>query len=400
MNIWVINYFAGTPLSGWGERHYYLSEGWVQNGYVVTIISSTYNHMFNHFAYADHQFNFEEVDGRRFCWVRTPMYNPKSVKRFWAMLVFALKVYFVPASKAGRPDIIIVSSMPIFSVITGWLLKRRYKAQKFIFEIRDLWPLTPINLMGYSRYHPFIIFMAWLEKVGYRKSDHIVSVLPNSSVYINSISLNSEKFNYIPNGISEVMCGNEILPNDIAVYLPAKKFIIGYAGTLGMANALEYFVEAARILSGNENLHFVLAGDGYLKKELVEKTADLNNITFIPKIKKLYMQSLLGQFDICFIGRTGSPLFDHGVSSNKYFDYMLAGKPVLVSSNQIKDPVEMSGCGITVKPDDARTISDGILKLYSLSKDERLEMGLRGREYVLKYHNFDYLSAQYEKLFF
>jgi glycosyltransferase involved in cell wall biosynthesis len=78
---------------------------------------------------------------------------------------------------------------------------------------------------------------------------------------------------------------------------------------------------------------------------------------------------------------------------------MLAGKPILVSSNRIKDPVELSGCGLIVSPDDAAAIAEGILALYSLSPEVRLEMGAKGREYVLEYHNFNVLSRQYEKLF-
>lgn len=398
-NIWVLNFFAGSPASGWGERHYYLSKKWLEDGHRVTIVSSAYNHMFSNYARADHQYNFEHIESRLFCWVKTPKYNPQSVKRFWAMMVFALKTYFVPVSKVGRPDIIIVSSMPIFSVVTGWLLKKRYRANKFIFEIRDLWPLTPIHLMGYSHRNPMIRIMSWLEKFGYRKADHIVSVLPNSADYINSISKNPGKFNYIPNGISEEMLESEQLPADISELIPKDKFIIGYAGTIGLANALEFFAEAARILVDHTDIHFLLVGDGYLKQGLKEKTKDLSNITFIPKVRKSYMQSLLGNFEVCFIGRNNSPLFDHGVSSNKYFDYMLASKPVLVSSNRIKDPVEFSGCGIIVEPDSARTIADGILKLYSLSFEERKLMGEKGRVYVLKYHNFTFLSEQYEKLF-
>lgn len=355
--------------------------------------------MFSNYAKAYHQYNFENIAGRLFCWVKTPKYNPQSVMRFWAMIVFALKVYFVPVSKAGKPDIIIVSSMPIFSVITGWLLKRKYKAEKFIFEIRDLWPLTPIHLLSYNRRHPMIMLMSWIEKFGYRKADHIVSVLPNSAGYINSISKKPEKLNYIPNGISEEMYDNETLPKNIEKLLPHGKFIIGYAGTIGMANALENFAEAARKLHDNTDIHFVLVGDGYLKKELVEISKDFVNITFIPKIRKSYMQSLLRHFDACFIGRNDSPLFDYGVSSNKYFDYMLAAKPILVSSNLIKDPVELSGCGIIVEPDNAKAIADGVLKLFSLSPEERKEIGQKGHDYVLKYHNLTYLSEKYEKLF-
>lgn len=399
MNIWIVNYFAGSPSSGWGERHFYLSNEWLGAGHKVTIVSSTFNHMFSHYAGARSQFNFEEIEGRLFCWIKTPKYNPRSVKRFWAMIVFALKAYFVPMAKAGKPDIIIVSSMPIFPVVTGWLLKKRYKSKKFIFEIRDLWPLTPIHLMGYSRHHPFILLMSWLERLGYRKSDHIVSVLPNSESYINAISGNPGKFNYIPNGISSELLNNMPLSADIGKSLPQGKFIIGYAGTIGLANALEYLAEAAKILVQNQHIHFLFVGDGYLKKMLEQQTSTLNNITFLPKIGKSYIQDLLSHFDICFIGRNGSPLFEHGVSSNKYFDYMLAGKPVLVSSKRIKDPVELSGCGIIVKPDDASAIANGILELYEMTPRERQELGARGREYVLKYHNFTYLSRQYESLF-
>lgn len=355
--------------------------------------------MFNNFADDSHQFNFEDVEGTMFCWIRTPKYNAKSVMRFWAMLVFAFKAWFVPVSKAGKPDIIVVSSMPIFPSLTGWLIKKRYKAKKFIFEIRDIWPLSAQLMMGYSKYHPFILFMAFFEKIGYRKSDYIVSVLPNAASHINPISGNPDKLKYIPNGISEDLLNSEALPEHVVKLLPNNKTIIGYTGTIGMANALEYLTEAAAMLNDNNQLHFVLVGDGYLKAELTDKYSNLPNLTFIPKIKKAYMQAMIARFDICFIGRNNTPLFDHGVSSNKYFDYMLAGKPVLVSSNKIKDPVELSGCGIIVEPDSAEAIKKGVEELMSLPKLELKEMGAKGRQYVLLYHNFNFLSDQYSKLF-
>jgi glycosyltransferase involved in cell wall biosynthesis len=355
--------------------------------------------MFNHFADDPQQYNIEDVNGTKFCWIRTPKYDPRSVKRFWSMLVFALKAYFVPVTLAGKPDVIIVSSMPIFPSLTGWLLKKRYHAKKFIFEIRDIWPLSAQLMLGYSKWHPVIMFMAWFEKIGYWKSDHIVSVLPNAASHINSISGNPSKFNYIPNGISEDLLQNERLPADILVLLPKNKFIIGYTGTIGMANALEYLVDSALLLSDNKKIHIVMVGDGYLKEELQQKSQLLENITFIPKIRKSYMQAVIAHFDVCFIGRNNTPLFDHGVSSNKYFDYMLASKPVLVSSNRIKDPVELSECGIIVKPDSAEAIRDGILELFALTPIQRATMGTKGKEYAKQYHSFDYLSDKYEKLF-
>lgn len=78
---------------------------------------------------------------------------------------------------------------------------------------------------------------------------------------------------------------------------------------------------------------------------------------------------------------------------------MLAKKPVLVSSNLIKDPVELSGCGITVEPESATAIVVGIEQLANLSTATLNKFGELGYNYVKKYHNFEYLSDQYLKLF-
>ncbi|MFB0937802.1 MAG: glycosyltransferase family 4 protein, partial [Urechidicola sp.] len=315
------------------------------------------------------------------------------------MLVFAFKTFFLTTEILEKPSIIIVSSMPIFPIISGWVLKKRYRAKKLLFEIRDLWPLTPIYLKGYSKWHPIVIIMSWFEKFGYRKADTIISLLPNAHTYINQLSNEPSKFKCIPNGIDEALLVNEPLSKEIIDKIPKSKFVIGYSGTVGVGNALEYFVEASSLLMDIDKIHFVLVGDGYLKKELVEKTFGQNNITFIPKINKNQVQQILSYFDVCFIGRNDIPLFDYGVSSNKYFDYMLAKKPVLVSSNRIKDPVELSDCGITVKPESAETIKDGILQLFQLSKEEMDKFSENGYNYVKKYHNFNFLSEAYLKLF-
>ena len=397
-NIWVINQVAGNPESGWGERHYYLSKKWIEDGYNVWIVSGSYNHMFKNFPVTEGQFTLENFEGTNFCWVKCPKYDPKSILRFYSMIVFALKILFLPNRKLGRPDSIIVSSMPIFPIFSGWLLKLRFSS-KLIFEIRDLWPLTPIHLMNLSRYNPMIMLIAWLEKLGYRKSDFIVSLLPNSFNYINSISRKPEKFRWIPNGISQELMVEEALPNEIVQMIPRDKFIIGYTGTMGIANALNYLVDAARLLKGKQEIHFVLVGDGYRKPYLEADSKNLNNITFIPKISKNQVNQMLQYFDVCFIGRNNTKLFDHGVSSNKYFDYMLAKKPILVSSNGIKCPVELANAGLIVNPESGKDIMNGILELFNATQEERNEYGSNGFKYVKKNHIFSLLSDKYSSLF-
>jgi glycosyltransferase involved in cell wall biosynthesis len=398
-NIWIINQFAGTPDSGWGERHYYFSKNWIDKGYNVTIVSGSFNHVFNKLPHAPNQFNFENANGTQFCWVKTPIYNPQSISRFWSFLVFAFKVYFLPLNKLGRPDIIVVSSMPIFPVLTGYLLKLRYKSKALFFEIRDIWPLTLILLGDISKNHPAVRFMGWFERFGYKKADKIISLLPNAASHLDQIANASSKFVYIPNGLDEEVLVKEEAPEEFLNKIPKDKFIIGYTGTIGLANALEFLIQAAGLLKNDNRFYFVVVGEGYLKKELEEISVEYGNVLFLPKVRKNQVASYLDKFDLCFVGRNGSPLWKHGVSANKYFDYMLAAKPIIDSNNLIKDPVELSGCGIIVKPDSADSIKDGIIELFELGPNKLKEIGLKGREFVKVNHNIKYLSDKYVSLF-
>jgi glycosyltransferase involved in cell wall biosynthesis len=397
--IWVVNQFAGTPESGWGERHYYLSKYWIKKGYKVFIISGSYNHLFITQPNVKNTFTIEELEPNLyFCWIKITKYKGESIYKFINMLIFTFKFSFFTEKKIDNPDVIIVSSMPIFTIFPAYFKARKVGA-KLIFEIRDLWPETPIHLKNMSKNNPFIVLLKIIERFAYKKSKYIVSLLPNSFHYINKISKKPSKFCYIPNGIDEKLLSYESLPKVIIDKIPKNKFIVGYTGTIGLANAMEHFINAAITMQENKNIHFVLVGDGYKKQEFIQIAKGLNNITFVEKIKKSQVQHILSFFDVCYVGRYASPLYKHGVSYNKYFDYMLAKKTILESSELIKDPVELSGCGIIVKPESAQAIKEGILYLYNLSEEERKEMGQKGYEYVTKFHNFDYLSDKYIKLF-
>ena len=396
--IWVINQFAGTPESGWGERHFYFAQYWIKMGYEVKIISSSYNHMFRQNHEVKGLYKHENYEGVDFYWVKTPKYDPKSFMRFISMLIYTWRVLRLPVRKLGVPGTVIVSSMPIFPVYVGNRLKKRFKSQ-LLFEIRDIWPLTLQLLGNKSASHPAVKFIGWFEKLGYRKADHVVSLLPNAREHIEEVAGKKVEFQYIPNGIDPSQLKDETLPDEIKSQIPKDKFIVGYAGTIGLANALEYLIDAAINLEKESDLFFVIVGDGYLKSDLMEKTKGCRNILFLDKIKKNQVQDLVSLFDVCFVGRNDTPLFKHGVSANKYFDYMLAAKPILDSNNLIKDPVELSGCGIIVKPDSTEAIVKGVLELKRMSKKERSEMGQKGKEYVLKNHSIKELALQYSKLF-
>ena len=398
--IWIINQFAGTPKSGWGERHFYLSQGWLKQGYRVIIISSGRNHMFSQAAKMKGLFTLEHFQGVDFFWVWTPKYNPKSIGRFIVMVWFASVLLLLPfyRSKIGVPRYIILSSMSIFPVPVVYLLKKIFKSEKFIFEVRDLWPLTPIHLLGYSLSHPLMRIIGWLESIGYRKSDTIVSVLKESKKYISNISGDSSKFKWIPNGINDHFLD---LPNNhvnSSVKIPANRLVIGYVGTLGFANALDpFFNFIAEQGKLRDQLFFMIVGDGYLMQRYMEQVEGVDNVAFTGKVPKELVPSYLNLIDTGFISWHESELYSHGVSANKYFDYFAACKPVLSAQTNIIDPVVLSGCG-TVIANDIDSIRNGVKTMLRMHPEDLKLMGEKGYQYVSKNHRYSLLSDKYLRI--
>jgi len=397
--IWIINQFAGTPESGWGERHYYLGQYWKKLGYEVKIISGSFNHVFNKFPETSGRYTTEKLDGITFCWVKSPSYKPLSLMRFWSMLIFAFRIYRLPIDKLMKPDIIIVSSMPIFPILPAYRLKKKLKVKTLIFEVRDLWPLTPRYLGGYLSWNPMIAFISMFEKFAYRRSDKIVSLMPDPAHYINTISRDPKKLFHIPNGINQEVLQSEQVGEDVIASIPKNKFIVGYAGTLGLANAMEYFIEAASLLQDNPDIFFVIIGDGYLRDELIKKASALNNVKFLEKVPRKQVQSVIRHFDIGFISSRNLSLYCYGGAANKFFDYMLASKPILAAYVENNDPIKLCGCGLRVAPEDPNAIKSGILRLYHMTPEERQTMGAKGNAYLMKKHDISILASQFVEIF-
>lgn len=398
-NVWIINQFAGNDKSGWGERHYFMSKYWKEAGYDVTIVSGSFNHMFFNSVDVKDTFTYENYNNTSFCWVKTPKYNPKSVRRFWSQIVFAYRVRKLNPKTLSNPDYIVVSSLPIFPILSGAYLKRKFNAKKLIFEIRDIWPLTLIEVGHVSKYNPFAFTMGLIEKYGYKKSDHIVTLLPFAHQHIVNNGGTIEKISYIPNGLEEGIVDIQTLSEEIAAQIPKDKFIIGYAGTHNKANALEFLIDAAIKLKDDNRFFFVLVGDGYLKEDLMNKSQGLNNILFLKKIHKNQVYSLLNLFDIGYVGRNATKVYDYGVSGNKYFDYMLAKIPILDSSDVRISPIDQAFNGIKVPAENADEIVKAIIQFYGLSSKERELMVERGFQFLNENHSTKILAQKYIDIF-
>jgi glycosyltransferase involved in cell wall biosynthesis len=174
------------------------------------------------------------------------------------------------------------------------------------------------------------------------------------------------------------------------------RFVVGYAGAHGLANALETLVAAAERLR-SEPVSVVLVGQGPEKVSLQERASHLGpeTIRFLPPVPRAAIPTLLATMDALFIGLKRSPLFRFGISPNKLMDYMAAAKPVILAIQAGNDMVGESGCGLSVPPENSEALAVAIRRLMTIPRDERLAMGARGREYVVARHDYRVLARKF-----
>ena len=174
-------------------------------------------------------------------------------------------------------------------------------------------------------------------------------------------------------------------------------FLLGYAGNHSTANSLQTIIEAAEKLQDSK-ASFILVGNGRDKSKLISlaKSKNLNNIFFYDSIAKESVPDLLSKFDCLLITwKNLWELYKFGISPNKIMDYMMAGKPVIQAVNAGNDAVKDSGCGITVPAEDSEALAKAIIKMMNTSIEERYLMGQKGREYVIKNHDYKVLAQKY-----
>jgi glycosyltransferase involved in cell wall biosynthesis len=403
MNILLINHYAGSDRHGMEYRPYYLSREWTRLGHNVTIVAASASHLRVRAPAIEGNLTQEFIDGIRYLWLRTPSYTGNGVSRAGNIFAFLcqLQRYGRRIAAVARPDSVIASSTYPLDTLVAHRFSRQSDA-KFIYEVHDLWPLSLIELAGMSPRHPFVMLLQWAENFAYRHCDEVVSMLPNAASYMQKHGLAPHKFTYVPNGVQirEWEREPQPLPVEHQVQLAALKekgcFIVGYAGGHGLANALETLIDAAHSLKELQ-IAFLLVGQGPAKAALQARAyhTGLTNTLFLPPVPKQAVPTLLGMMDAVYLGCPRKPIYRYGISPNKLFDYMMAGRPIVLAAETGNDLATASGCSITVPPEDPVAVAEAIKQLASLSRAEREAMGAKGRAYVLAHHDYRTLARRF-----
>ena len=391
-NIWIINQYAGSSNHGMTFRSYFLAKEFIKC-HRVTIFSASFSHVMSNPPSVSKKYTEENINGIKYFWLKVPVYKQsKSFGRLISMFIFLYRLFFLNVKKHYTPDVIIVSSASPLPIWKAYFWAKRFNA-KLIFEVRDIWPMSIMELGGFKKTNPLVVLLQITENFAYRVSDYVVSVLPKAFEHMKHHGLDLPRFKYIPNGI-EI---KNLIKSDIN---NKDAFKIGYAGTLGIANALKYLIYAANLVK-ESNIEIHLLGNGPEKKALMGIVDDNNisNVYFHDAVPKNEVGIFLSKMDVLYIGWHFSKIYRFGISANKLFDYLASAKPIIHSVDAGNDPVVEAKAGISIKPENPKEIANAILELYKMPVSKRNELGNNGREYVEKYHSYEQLAKQYEYLF-
>jgi len=402
MNILLINHYAGNNKLGMEYRPYYLANEWIKQGHNVLIVASSQAHVRSSQPDVKRNLQIDTIDGINYLWIKTNKYNGNGIGRIFNIFVFIIKLIFNKNKiiKIFKPDVVIASSTYPLDIFPANKIAKQCNA-KLVFEVHDLWPLSPMELGGYSKNHPFIKVMQWAENFAYKKSDKVISILPNTLEHMLEHGLNPAKFHYIPNGIAmdewqnceNVSCEHINLINKLKT---EGKTVIGYAGSHGLANALQYLIQAADLLR-EEPVAFLFIGNGPDKETLKNQAAIMNlqNVFFLNAVPKKTLIPILKKIDILFISLQYKPIFRFGISPNKLFDYMMSGRPIIQAIKTPTDIVKLADCGITIEPENHFLIAETIKYFMQLTPDELSDIGARGKNYVALHHNYKVLAQDF-----
>jgi glycosyltransferase involved in cell wall biosynthesis len=170
------------------------------------------------------------------------------------------------------------------------------------------------------------------------------------------------------------------------------KLVVGLSGNLGFTHSATTVYEAARLLEGDENIHFLLSGWGSGWKQLTElcARAPLDNVTLTDRVADSELEALLSAADVWIIPYRRNVA---GVSvPSRIYNLLAVGRPAIVAAETHSEAAMMlkeANIGWVVKPEDPADLADAIRSAAT----NREETRARGRSAALAAQHYTYERA-------
>lgn len=384
-------------------RAHHFARGLKRAGHDVTVLTGMPNHPSGVKAtgYARRLFMREDSDGVRV--LRAYLFaSPRKTfaTRMLNQLSFALCAALCGPA-IGRPDIVLVSSPPLFLGFSGWLVAF-LRGAPYVLDVRDYWPHAAVAL-GQLRSRRAVALAERLEGLLYRRAAKIVAVTPGMMKLMRERGIPDNQIVYIPNGADTDTFGGdggEAAPGngDSGGGEEGSGITVLYSGTHGLVHGMDVILDAAELLDADHRFRFLLVGDGSDKERLVGEAErrNIRNIRFLPSQTPETLAETMRGADVC-VATTDASDFSRGTIPVKIFDYMACSRPVVAAlDGDGRSVVEDSGGGIVVAPEDGRALADALVRLADDPEQRRL-LGERGCSFVRERCSRRVLAERMEK---
>jgi glycosyltransferase involved in cell wall biosynthesis len=375
---------------------------WARLGNQVTVITGFPNHPTGIIRpeYRGSILKRESIEGIDL--LRTWVYvtpNKGFTRRILNFLSFFASSLFFGTFMTKRPDVVIGTSPQFLCAVAAYLLSCLKRAP-FVFEVRDIWPESAVEL-GALRNPTLIRVLEAIELFLYRRAALIVPVARSTRDYLIEKGISPEKICVIPNGIdASYLSDGYVSASNIRSELGLEgKFVVSYIGTHGMSHALEVVLEAGRRMSDEDDVRFLLVGEGAEKSRL-KRIADqmgLRNLTFIDQQSRARLMDFYEAINVGLVPLRRLPIFTR-VLPSKLFELMGAGRPIICSvEGEAAALVRAANAGICIEPENADALVAAVRQLRD-DRELAKRLGSAGREFVE--HNYlrsvlaeEYLAA-------
>lgn len=287
-----------------------------------------------------------------------------------------------------KVDFVLATSPHFFTPIAGYIISRMRRIP-FIFEVRDLWP-DSISAVKAINNRIIIKLLSKIESYLYKRADRIIVVTNSTQDILVKRGILPEKICVATNGINI----DEYEPDVNRIRYRAMlgyrdtDLVAAYIGTHGMAHHLETIIEAAQVTRNNNDLKYLMVGDGAHKGDLVKRAKEkgLTNIQMLSEQPKKKIQNYLAAADVSMVLLKRAKLFETVIPS-KLFEAMAMKKPVILGVlGESTVLVKQANCGIAITPESSRELADALVELQS--NKEKIELlGENGRIYVAERFN-------------
>lgn len=397
MRIWLINHYA-LPLSEGGpSRHVNLAQALIRKGHDVVIIAANFNHytLTPVKGVPSDTISHSEHDGVPFVWLPVSPYQGNGLSRLKNMWQFCRQLRMRHLKTLPKPDVIMGSSPQVFAAYSAYRLAKRLNVP-FVFEMRDVWPDSIIDLGRVSHHNPLILLMRAAVKRLYRHANRIITVMPRVNDYLINRGVAEEKLSWVPNFVNLATIPTSAPPNQ-------PQLQVVYAGSHGLANDLGCIVEAAKILSDQgraKDIHITLLGEGAQRLPLAARAQSLGltNIEFLGPVPKNEVYSYLQKADVFLMIIADAPVFQWGISLNKLFDYLALSRPIISNTQAHYHPEKDEPLFYNVPAQDPHALADAMLYFQAMAPEQRHAFAQNGRRYCEQYHDVETVSHQLEQL--